>query len=110
VGINLNGPFSNPIVGYSPSLPWIRAEANIMVVNSWTKIVNNHTYKFGGDVRRIRDDLLQDQTYSPRGIFSFGTNQSSTCITQPSGSCTAQSTGYANNMGSFLQGAPSQTA
>lgn len=110
VGINLNGPFSNPIVGYSPSLPWIRAEANIMVVNSWTKIVNNHTFKFGGDVRRIRDDLLQDQTYSPRGIFSFGTNQSSTCFTQANGTCTAQSTGYANNMGSFLQGAPSQTA
>jgi hypothetical protein len=110
VGVNFDNNFSNPVVGYSASLPWIRAEANIMMVNSWTKIVNNHTFKFGGDLRRIRDDLLQDQTYSPRGIFYFGNNQSSTCITQPSGSCTSQSTGVANEVGSFLQGLPHQTA
>ena len=60
-------------MGYSASLPWVRAEANIDMVNTWTKIKGNHTIKWGFDVRRMRDDLLQDQTYSPRGIYNFGT-------------------------------------
>ena len=55
-----------------PACPWIRAEANIDIVNSWTKILRNHQIKWGIDIRRMRDDLLSDQTYSPRGIFYFG--------------------------------------
>jgi hypothetical protein len=71
VGININDGFSNPVVGYSASLPWIRAEANVDFVNTWTKTAGNHTFKWGIDIKRIRDDLLQDQTYSPRGIINF---------------------------------------
>ena len=56
----------------SASLPWVRAEANIDLVNSWTKLARNHTIKWGGDLRRVRDDLPQDQTFSPRGVISFG--------------------------------------
>ena len=67
------GFYANPLVGYSASLPWHRAEANIGVVNTWTKIIGNHTIKFGGDLRRLRDDLLQDQTFNPRGFFNFNT-------------------------------------
>ncbi|MGC1296582.1 MAG: carboxypeptidase-like regulatory domain-containing protein, partial [Alloacidobacterium sp.] len=38
---------SNPaFIGYSASLPWIRTETNIDVVNHWTKIIRNHTVKF----------------------------------------------------------------
>ncbi len=66
---------SSPLFGYSASLPWDRAEANIDVVNTWTKLIRNHSVKFGVDLRRVRDDLLQDQTYSPRGIIYFGTGQ-----------------------------------
>jgi hypothetical protein len=98
VGINLNGPFSNPFIGYSASLPWIRAEANIDMVNSWTKIKGNHTIKWGVDIRRVRDDLLQDQTYSPRGIYNFGTNQTS---------IVGAATGWGNDMASFLLDQPS---
>src|SRR5207249_5691155 len=76
VSINLGG-FTTPMVGYSASLPWVRAEANIDFVNTWTKIAHNHNIKFGIDVRRLRDCLLQDQTFSPRGRFTFGTNQTS---------------------------------
>jgi len=47
------------------------------IVNTWTKILGNHTIKFGGDLRRVRDDLLQDQTFSPRGVYRFNTNQTS---------------------------------
>ena len=68
---------TNPLIGYSASLPWIRTETNIDVVNHWTKIVRNHTFKFGVDLRRIHDDLLQDQTFSPRGLFTFLENNTS---------------------------------
>jgi hypothetical protein len=98
VGINLNGPFSNPFVGYSASLPWNRGEANIDAINNWTKIVGNHTFKWGVDLRRVRDDLLQDQTYSPRGLYNFGTNQTS---------IVGAATGWGNNMASFLLDSPS---
>ena len=98
-GINI-GNFTSSKIGYSASLPWIRAEANIDIVNSWTKIAGNHTIKFGVDLRRVRDDLLQDQTYSPRGVFGFGTNQTS-IPASPGG------TGIANDMASFLLDAPS---
>ena len=71
VGITING-YSSPLIGYSASLPWDRAEANIDIVNSWTKILRNHQIKWGVDIRRVRDDLLQDQTFSPRGVITFG--------------------------------------
>jgi hypothetical protein len=96
--VGVNGPFSNPMVGYSASLPWVRAEANIDFVNNWTKIYSNHTIKFGFDMRRLRDDLLQTQTYSPRGLFNFATAQT--------GNPADASTGWANTMGSLLLDLP----
>ena len=50
-------------LGYIGSLPWDRAEANIDFQNTWTKTVGNHTIKWGGDFRPIRDDLLQRHTF-----------------------------------------------
>ena len=100
VGITINGGFSSPLIGYSASVPWIRGESNIDFVNHWTKIIRNHTLKFGGDLRRIRDDLLQDQTFSPRGLFTFSDVQ-----TSQSGA----KTNSANDVASFLLDQPSQT-
>ncbi len=37
--------FSRPLIGYSASLPWLRAESNIDFANNWTKILGNHTLK-----------------------------------------------------------------
>ncbi len=99
VGITV-GNFSGPLIGYSASVPWIRAEANIDFVNVWTKVLKNHTIKGGVDVRRVRDDLLQDQTYSPRGAFTFGENQTSN---------SGKSTNVANDIASFLLDVPNQT-
>src|SRR3712207_7681369 len=39
--IDITG-FSNPVVGYSASMPWIRSETNWNLVNNWTKIVGSH--------------------------------------------------------------------
>ena len=100
IAVTLNGAFSGPLIGYSASVPWIRGESNIDFVNNWTKIIRNHTLKFGADLRRVRDDLLQDQTFSPRGAFTFQNVQ-----TSQSGAAT----NAANNVASFLLDVPSQT-
>jgi carboxypeptidase family protein len=71
--------YDNPLVGYSASLPWNRAETNIDFVSNWTKLLHNHTIKFGVDVRRLRDELLQTQDAGgPRGEYQFRNNQTST--------------------------------
>lgn len=114
VGIQINDGFSNPVVGYSASLPWIRAEANVDVVNTWTKTKGNHTFKWGFDLKRLRDDLLQDQTYSPRGIYYFGNEQTALCTPVNVGgnglatSCNSSKLGIANDMASFLLDVPYQ--
>jgi outer membrane receptor protein involved in Fe transport len=90
--------FSDPMVGYSPSMPWIRAETDIEAVSNWTKIMGNHTFEFGGNLIRIRDDLLQEQTFSPRGLWSFGPNQ-----TALNG---GPSPSFANNFASLLLDVP----
>ncbi|MBV8553053.1 MAG: TonB-dependent receptor [Acidobacteriaceae bacterium] len=99
VGINIGSFYSNPLVGYAASLPWTRAEANIDFANTWTKILGNHTIKFGVDYRGIRDALLQEQTYSARGVYTFSSGQTA------SGS---SATSYYNNFASFLLDLPSQ--
>jgi hypothetical protein len=98
--VSFNDVFSNPVMGYSASEPWVRGEANIDFVNNWTKIYKNHTFKAGIDLRRVRDDLLQDQTFSPRGAFTFS---------QPQTSDAAQPVGpnVANDIASFLLDQPS---
>ncbi|KAA6461181.1 TonB-dependent receptor [Acidobacteria bacterium AB60] len=100
VAITINGGFSNPIIGYSASVPWIRAESNIDFVNNWTKIHGNHTIKWGADVRRVHDDLLQDQTFSPRGAYTFNDSQTSDAA--------SPGTTVANYIASFLLDQPSQ--
>lgn len=72
--INVPGAASGTqtcLLGYSGSLPWVRGETNIDAVNIWTKSHGNHTFKWGVDVRRVRDDLAQWQSQNPRGIFNF---------------------------------------
>lgn len=103
VGVNINSFYSNPLIGYSPSLPWVRAEANIDVANIWTKILGNHTIKVGGDLRRIRDALFQNQTFSARGLYTFNGGQTA-LNTNGSQSATSQ---Y-NNFAAFLLSLPNQ--
>ena len=98
VGLTINGGFSGTLIGYSASVPWIRAESNIDFVNNWTKAFGNHTVKFGADIRRIRDDLLQDQTFSPRGVYTFSDVQTSN---------SGAGTNIANDIASFLLDLPS---
>src|SRR5882762_1057424 len=119
VGVTINGGFSNPLIGFSASLPWIRSETNIDLANTWTKILGNHTVKFGGDLRRVRDALLQEQTFSPRGLYTFNDGQTARNCTAgdtspgcpdpvkfPNGGASA--TTFTNNFASFLLDVPGQ--
>ncbi|MGB7719113.1 MAG: carboxypeptidase-like regulatory domain-containing protein [Bryobacteraceae bacterium] len=112
VGIQISS-FTSPLVGYSASLPWVRAEANIDLVDNVTKTYGNHTFTLGFDMRRIRDDLLQTQTYSPRGVYQFGTSQTNCAgsCQLPNGTTSSattpnSTTSWANSLGSFLLDSP----
>src|SRR6267154_1559503 len=117
VGIQINGLLTGdpPLIGFSSSLPWIRAETNIDFANTWTKILGNHTLKFGGDLRRVRDALLQEQTFSPRGLYKFADGQTARNCTLgdtspgcPTTKAGASTTGFANDFASFLFDVPNQ--
>jgi hypothetical protein len=93
---------NSPLVGYSASLPWIRAETNFNWINTWTKTLGSHTIKWGADIRRIRDDLLQTQTFNPRGVFRYREN------TTGCRGCADTRTGFGNSFASFLLDLPTQ--
>jgi Carboxypeptidase regulatory-like domain len=99
VAISLGTSYANPLVGYGADIPWDRGESNIDLVDNWTKMLGNHTIKFGGEVRRIRDDLTQGNTFGPRGIFTYADGQ-----TALNG---GGKTSFANNFASFLLDVPS---
>lgn len=101
--IDITG-YSNPVVGYSASLPWARSETNFNLVNSYTKTWRTHTTKWGLDFRRLRDDLLQTQTQNPRGIFRFRQGQTSCSSDCGAGNSTAA--GFSNAFASFLLDLP----
>ncbi len=98
--INING-YSAPLVGYSASLPWEVAETNFNVVDTWTKTLGNHTIKWGFDARRVRDDLLQIDTFGARGFFTFNPGPTALNGGPPPG--------FANAFASFLLDLPNQT-
>ncbi len=95
--------FTGPLIGYSASLPWLRAESNIDFANNWTKILGNHTLKAGADIRRVRDDLLQGNNNAAAGQFYFQEN-----TTSAPGATTfnGSATGEANDMASMLFDVP----
>src|SRR5262249_51024447 len=106
--LQIDQGYSNPLVGYSGSLPWIRGETNFDVVNNWTKTLGNHTIKWGVDARRDRDELLQTQTFNPRGVFRFSDVVTS-CNSRGTGACPAGSpNGLVESFAAFLLDMPYQ--
>ena len=96
--VSISG-YDSPLVGYSPSEPWRRSQTNFEEANTWTKILGNHTIKWGVDLNRVRNDLLQTQTFDPRGRFNFAPGQTST---------PGQANGTANAFAAFLLDLPNQ--
>jgi len=101
--ISIGNGFTDPLVGFSPSLPWDRGETTVNLVGMLTKITGNHTIKVGTEVRHNRDFLLQIQDAGGvRGQFSF--NGARTAI--PSDSAAVN--GIANAFAAFLLDVPNQ--
>ena len=97
-GINLGGGLPTTLVGSGASYPWDRGETNVDIVNNWSRVLGNHSIKFGGEFRRVRDDLLQGQSFGQRGVFTF--NDGTTALNG------GPKTGIANYMASFLLDVP----
>ncbi len=104
VAFNLN-TFTTPYIGYSASLPWLRAESNIDVANNWTKVLGNHVLKAGVDIRRIRDDLVQGNNNAAAGQFYYEENQTSA---PGAASFNGAVRGQANDVASLLFDVPYQ--
>jgi hypothetical protein len=103
--IEVQNGWSNPFVGYSPSLPWNRGETAVTAAVTLTKLIGNHTVKFGADYRHNIDYLLQTQDAGgPRGRFQFGASETAT----PADS--AAQSNIANSFAAFLLDRPSNVA
>jgi hypothetical protein len=96
--IRVNG-YSSPLVGFSPSLPWARAVTSFGIVNNFSKTFSKHIIRFGVDIRRERNDLLQTQTFNPRGRFEYNPAQT--------GTTTDTRRNFANSFAAFLLDVPS---
>jgi outer membrane receptor protein involved in Fe transport len=83
-------------LGSIGTLPFDIKENSYNIVNNWTRIVGNHTIRFGADIRKLRLDKLQ-ATGNPRGQFTFA-----------GGLTTRSGTGAAgvNALAAFLLGLP----
>lgn len=93
--------FSNPVAGFAASLPWDRSETTVQFAAVATKLVGNHTIKFGEDLRHNRDFLLQTQDNGgSRGRFQFRGPQ--TAIPTDG----AAQNGFANAFASLLLDVP----
>src|SRR6266508_3562608 len=55
------GGYTDPLLGFSPSLPWDRSEKTWNVATTLTKLKSTHTIKLGGEWRKNKDVLLQTQ-------------------------------------------------
>jgi len=98
--INING-FSAPLVGFSPSLPWARAVTSFGIVNNFSKTFSKHIVRFGVDIRRERNDLLQTQAFNPRGRFEYAPGQT--------GDSADTRRNFANSFAAFLLDVPNQS-
>lgn len=58
-------------LGAATTLPFDITEKSFNIVNNWTKIVGNHTIRFGADIRRLKLDKFQVNTGNARGVYAF---------------------------------------
>ncbi len=98
--VTING-YASPLVGFSPSLPWARSVTSFGLVNNFSKTFSRHIVRFGLDIRRERNDLLQTQTFDPRGLFEYQPGQT--------GDSANTSRNFANAFAAFLLDAPNNS-
>ena len=97
--IRIDG-YDNPVVGFVNSLPWRRSVTNFNFVNNWTKTKGTHLIKWGADIRRERQDIIQTQVFNPRGRF--------TLTAGPTSLNGNPNTSFGNSFAAFLLDQPNQ--
>ncbi len=90
-------------LGNAATLPFDITENSYNIVNNWTKIVGNHTFRFGGDIRKLKLDKFQVNGGNATGLFTFTTGV--TGVTAATGK-PAPTTTNANAVAGFLLGVP----
>lgn len=98
--VRVNG-YASPLVGFSPSLPWARSVTSFGIVNNFSKTFSKHIVRFGMDIRRERNDILQTQTFNPRGRFEYQPGQT--------GDVADTRRNFSNAFAAFLLDAPNQS-
>lgn len=90
--IRVNGYTS---LGIATTVPFKIAETSYNIVNNWTKIKGDHTFRSGADIRHLMLNKFQAAGSNPRGDFTF------------SSGLTSRTTGTsANAFAAFLLGLP----
>ncbi len=70
--INITGDSSISQFGTQGcNCPLLESEQVFQIVNNWTKIAGNHSFRFGGDVR-YAENLRNASDYNRTGQFTFG--------------------------------------
>jgi hypothetical protein len=92
--------YDAPLVGFVNSLPWRRSVTNFNTVNNWTKTKGTQVIKWGADIRRERQDIIQTQVFNPRGRFTFTAG--------PTALNGNPATSFGNSFAAFLLDQPNQ--
>lgn len=90
-------------LGIATGIPFKIIENSFNIVNNWTKTVGNHTFRFGGDIRRLQLDKAQAGGSNPRGDFTFSTGLTGRAARTGQ---TASTVTNANAVAAFLLGLP----
>ncbi|MEK7857003.1 MAG: TonB-dependent receptor, partial [Acidobacteriota bacterium] len=96
-------------LGSATTLPFDIKEKSYNIVNNWTLISGNHTFRFGGDIRKLTLDKFQATSSNPRGLFTFTTGPTGVTAVSTQTSATfrpAPLTTNANAVAGFLLGMP----
>lgn len=90
-------------LGAAATLPFDITENSFNIVNNWTITRGNHTFRFGGDIRRLKLDRFQVNGGDALGEFTFTTGV--TGVTSSLGR-PAPAVTNANAVAAFLLGQP----
>ncbi|MEP6703192.1 MAG: TonB-dependent receptor [Acidobacteriota bacterium] len=90
-------------LGSATTLPFDITENSYNIVNNWTRVMGNHTFRFGTDIRRLKLAKSQATSSNPRGLYTFTTGVTS--VTSSTGR-PAPTVTNANSVAAFLLGVP----
>ncbi|MDQ6706843.1 MAG: TonB-dependent receptor, partial [Acidobacteriota bacterium] len=95
-------------IGAPVFYPLINTDNLFTAVNTWSKILSNHAFKWGVEAHRVRADRFQPQglNLGPRGLFQFNPGTTALVGGPPLG----PNGTFANSFASFLLGTSDQVS